>query len=158
MQKKTSARSIAFKAAALVILVIIAVIMFIIGRGHTVYIDNKSVDYNGETYKAFNRVNVYVNGERLAKLGARERGKAVNIGQSFKMTIEVTREKGDEAETYEDLTFTLPYNWDGIVLNMPAYLNDLPEDVWMTEFIAQTTEAPADEEVLVTDEFEMGDF
>ena len=149
--KKASSRSIFFKAAALVILVAIAATMFVIGRGHTVYIDNKSIEYNGETYKAFNRVNVYVNGERVGKLSAKERAKSINIGQDFKMTIEVTKEKGGETETFEDLTFKLPYNWDGIVINMP-------QDIWMTEFVAQTTEAPADEEVVVTDEFEMGDF
>ena len=156
--KKASSRSIIFKSAALVILIVIAATMFVIGRGHTVYVDNKSIDYNGETYKAFNRINVYVDGERVGKLSAKERAKSINIGQDFKMIIEVTREKGDDAETIEDLTFKLPYNWDGIVINMPAYLNDLPQEVWMTEFIAQATEAPADEEVIVTDEFEMGDF
>ena len=156
--KKASSRSIIFKSAALVILIVIAATMFVIGRGHTVYVDNKSIDYNGETYKAFNRINVYVDGERVGKLSAKERAKSINIGQDFKMTIEVTREKGDDAEKIEDLTFKLPYNWDGIVINMPAYLNDLPQEVWMTEFIAQATEAPADEEVIVTDEFEMGDF
>ena len=160
MKNKASSRGIFFKIAAILILLIIAAVMFVIGRGHTVYIDNKSIDYNGETYKAFNRVNVYVDGERIGKLAARERGKSVNIGQEFKMTIEVTREKGDEAETLEDLTFKLPYNWDGIVINVPAYLSNLPQEVWMTEFVAQTTEAPAEEEVNTDelDEFTLGDF
>ena len=44
--KKASARSIIFKAAALLILIVIAVVMFIIGRGHTVYIDRKSTRLN----------------------------------------------------------------------------------------------------------------
>ena len=134
--------------------------MFIIGRGHTVYIDNKALDYEGETYKAFNRVNVYVNGERIGKLASRERGKSTNIGQSFTMTIEVTREKGNDPETYENLEFKLPYNWDGVVINVPGYLNNLPQEAWMTEFISQTTEAPAEEEVNTDelDEFALGDF
>ena len=85
MKNKASSRGIFFKIAAILILLIIAAVMFVIGRGHTVYIDNKSIDYNGETYKAFNRVNVYVDGERIGKLAARERGKSVNIGQEFKM-------------------------------------------------------------------------
>ena len=42
--KKASARSIIFKAAALLILIVIAVVMLVIGRGHTVYIDNKTLD------------------------------------------------------------------------------------------------------------------
>ena len=112
----------------------------------------------GETYKAFNRVNVFVNGERLAKLAAKERGKATNIGQNFTMTIEVIREKGGETETYENLQFKLPYSWDGIVINIPAYLNDLPQEAWMSEFIAAQTAKEEDTEEIVTDEFALGDF
>lgn len=155
---KTSKRGLFFKLAAVAILVAIAAVMFVIGRGHTVYVDNKTLEYNGETYKAYNRVNVYVNGERIGKLAAKERAKSVNIGQDFKMTIEVIREKGGETETYEDLTFKLPYNLDGIIINVPGYLNDLPQEAWMTEFIAaQSQDNTADEEI-VTDEFALGDF
>ena len=157
--KKASARSIIFKAAALLILIVIAVVMFIIGRGHTVYIDNKTLDYEGETYKAFNRVNVYVNGERIGKLASRERGKSTNIGQSFTMTIEVTREKGNDPETYENLEFKLPYNWDGIVINVPGYLNNLPQEAWMTEFIPAPEPVSEEDEEPETfeDEIPMGD-
>ena len=155
---KTSKRGLFFKLAAIAVLVAIAAVMFVIGRGHTVYVDNKTLEYNGETYKAYNRVNVYVNGERVGKLAAKERAKSVNIGQHFKMTIEVIREKGGETETYEDLEFSLPYSWDGIIINVPGYLNDLPQEAWMTEFVAaQTQESAADEEI-VTDEFALGDF
>ena len=155
---KTSKRSLFFKLAAVAFLVAIAAVMFVIGRGHTVYVDNKTLEYNGETYKAYNRVNVYVNGERVGKLAAKERAKSVNIGQDFKMSIEVIREKGGETETYDDLNFKLPYSWDGIIINLPGYLNGLPQEAWMTEFIAaQTQESAADEEV-VTDEFALGDF
>ena len=156
--KNTSKRSLFFKLGAIAILVAIAAVMFVIGRGHTVYIDNKTLEYNGETYKAYNRVNVFVNGERLAKLAAKERGKSTNIGQTFKMTIEVIREKGGETETYEDLVFSLPYNWDGIVINVPGYLNDLPQDAWMTEFVAAQTQEAAEDEEIITDEFAIGDF
>ncbi len=148
-----------FKIAAIMLLLIVAAVMFVIGRGHTVYIDNKTLDYEGESYKAFKRVDVYVDGERVAKLGARERGKATNIGQSFTMTIEVTREKGDEPETMENLSFELPYSWDGIVINIPGYLENLPQDVWMTQYVAQTKESEApEEEEIVTDDFGLGDF
>ena len=159
MNAKT--RGLLIKILTVIVLIGIAVVMFLIGRGHTVYIDNKTLEYEGETYKAFNRVNVYVNGERVARLSARERGKALCMGQKITMTLEVTREKGDEAETLENLVFRLPLNWDGIVINVPAFLEELPEEVWMTEFVSQTAEtaddADADEEI-VTDEFALGDF
>ena len=74
------------------------------------------------------------------------------------MTIEVIREKGGETETYENLRFKLPYNWDGIVINIPAYLENLPHDIWMTEFVAAQTTKEEDTEEIVTDEFALGDF
>ena len=63
-------RRFAFRAAAILILVGIAAWMMVIGRGHTVYIDNKTLEYEGQTYKAFHRATVYVNGEKVSKLAA----------------------------------------------------------------------------------------
>ena len=86
-------RRLLFRLGAVAILIAIAACMMVIGRGHTVYIDNKTLEYNGETYKTPYRVNVYVGEERIAKLSARERGMTTNIGQNFKMTLgEIKRE------------------------------------------------------------------
>ena len=52
----------------LIVILGVAVIMFIIGRGHTVYFDNKTAEYEGTEYGAFQKVDVYVKGERVAKL------------------------------------------------------------------------------------------
>ena len=53
-------RRLLFRLGAVAILIAIAACMMVIGRGHTVYIDNKTLEYNGETYKTPYRVNVYV--------------------------------------------------------------------------------------------------
>ena len=37
-----------YRIAALVILLAISGAMFVIGRGHTIYFDNKAMEYNGE--------------------------------------------------------------------------------------------------------------
>ena len=51
MKKKTSNRRLIFQLAAVVVLIVIAYAMTIVGRGHTVYFDNKKLEYNGETYR-----------------------------------------------------------------------------------------------------------
>ena len=56
------------------------------------------------------------------------------MGQSFKMTLEITEKKGDEPRI-EEISLELPYNMDGIIINLPAYLAGLPEEAWLTEFI-----------------------
>ena len=49
MKNKTSNRRLIFQLAAVVVLIVIAYAMTIIGRGHTVYLDNKKLEYNGKT-------------------------------------------------------------------------------------------------------------
>ena len=144
-------RRVAFSLLLALILVAVAAAMMIIGRGHTVYFDNKTLeDYQGQTYKAANKIVVTVKGEEVAKLGPRERGMSIWIGQDFKMVLEITQEKGGESEIRE-IDLKLPYNVDGIVVNLPALLAGLPEEAWFSEFVPAETEAP--EEEVTGDEF-----
>ena len=114
------------------VLLIIAAVMLVIGRGHTVYFDNKTIEVNGQTYEAFHKVEVFVKGEKVAKLGKRDRGMVETMGQKFEMTLEVTEEKGKDPDTY-GVTLNLPYNMDGILINIPAMLNGLTEADFLSE-------------------------
>ena len=127
-----SRRQLLFRAGALLIVLLIAAAMFVIGRGHTVYFDNKTIEVNGQTYEAFHKVEVFVKGEKVAKLGKRDRGMAETMGQKFEMTLEVTEEKGKDPDTYGG-TLNLPYNMDGILINIPAMLNGLTEADFLSE-------------------------
>ena len=69
MKKK---RTLLFRVGAILLLLIIAGFMMLIGRGHTVYIDNKSLEYNGQTYTTPYKVVVFVDGEQVAKLRDKE--------------------------------------------------------------------------------------
>ncbi|MBR6164973.1 MAG: hypothetical protein IKQ45_03465 [Clostridia bacterium] len=147
-----------FRGFTLLVVLAIGAVMFVIGRGHTVYIDNKTLEYNGETYEALQRSEVYVGGERLSKLAKRERTMSTVIGQSFEMKLINTANKGDEP-TEVTVKLTLPYGWDGIVVNIPGYLAGLPQDAWMTEFVsAPEPESEEEEEPgAFEDEIPMGD-
>ena len=149
-------RSLIVKICTVAVILGIAACMFVIGRGHTVYFAAKPIEYNGESLEPGYRTAIFVNGERVARLSAGDRGMATWIGQNFKMTVEVTPEKGAEAKSY-DLSLKLPYNMDGIVLNMPALLAGAPEEVYLSEFVSLATEVTVggDEEI-VTDDFGIG--
>ena len=143
-------RRLLFRLGAVLLLVVIGACMMVIGRGHTVYIDNKTLEYEGETCKAYYRAVVYVNGERISKLAARERGMTTNIGQSFSMTVGIVEEKGQD-EKPVDITIKLPYNMDGIIINIPGYLAGLPQDAWLTEFVSAVPEAEEQDEAPAED-------
>ena len=145
-------RRILFSAAAILLLIAIAACMMVIGRGHTMYFDNKKLEYEGQTYDTYRRINVFVGGEQVAKLSAKDRGMATFMGQKLSFDIEVTKEKGDEPVTYT-FPITVPYGMDGIVLNLPGMIEGLPEEAYASEFVPVATETTPEDEEIVTDEF-----
>lgn len=149
-------RTILFRIGAILILLIIAAVMMVIGRGHTVYIDNVTMDYGGQTYKAPYKVVVFVGGEQVAKLRNKERGMSTCIGQRFEMTLEITQEKGGGEET-RTVSLELPYNLDGVVINLPAFLAGLPEDTYLSKFVPKVEETEPESDVPPADEFNLGD-
>ena len=146
-----------YRIGALVILLAICVVMFIIGRGHTIYFDNTTTEYNGEEITAAYKITINdTNGERIARLSKRDRGSVTCMGQKFSMELVVVKEQ-DGAEETIPVTLTLPYNMDGIVINLPAYLAGLPEEAYLSEFVSIATTEEEEEEV-VTDEFGVESF
>ena len=157
MKNKTSNRRLIFQLAAVVVLIVIAYAMTIVGRGHTVYLDNKKLEYNGKTYDTPYKVVVLVDGEQVAKLYDRERGSATCIGQKFTVTLEITEKKGG-SETTETYKLTLPHSIDSVIINLPAYMAGLPEEAYLEEFIPAPSADLDDEEVPNTeDDMGLGD-
>ncbi len=146
-------RKILFRAGAIAILLLIAGAMFIVGRGHTVYFDKEAIEYNGQTYASPYKITVFVNGEQVAKLYNTERGRgqAICIGQKFTFSLKVTEDKGGSEKT-TSITLRLPYNMDGIILNLPAMLAGLPQEAYLSEFTAVQVEPETEDEDIVTDD------
>ena len=153
-------KTLIIQIVAVVLLIALGYAMTIIGRGHTVYLDAKKIEVDGTELKPPYKTEVYVNGERIAKLYDKERGMSTCVGSKFTMTLKMTQNKGDDA-TEATYTIALPQNMDGIIINLPAYLAGLPEEDYMSEFIpAPETEVP--EETTPEDDFglegmDMGD-
>lgn len=147
-------RKLLIRLGALLSLLLVAALMFAIGRGHTIYFDNKNFEYNGQNYPAFYRVKVFVNGQQAAKLSPKDRGSVTNIGRNFTMHLELQANKGGEKQN-KAITLKLPYHLDGIVVNLPALLAGLPQDVWQSEFVPITSETSENSGEAASDEFNM---
>ena len=154
-------RRILFCAGTILLLIAIAALMMVIGRGHTIYFDNKNLEVDGQKYEAVRRINVNVDGEQVAKLSKKERGMATCMGQKFKFDIEVIREKGGDSEFYT-YNNEIPYGMDGLVVNLPGMIAELPFEACTEEFIPAPTveeeEEPTPEDELDDglDDFDMG--
>ena len=150
-------RTLFFRLGAIAILLAIAAVMMVIGRGHTVYFDNKKLEANGETYDTPYKVCVYVGDERVAKLYDKERGVATCIGQTLTVTLEITQQKGGTEEVYA-YNIPVPRKMDNVIINLPGFLAGLPEEAYLSEFIPSPDEVAADEtDVPSDDDFGMED-
>ena len=149
-------RRLLFRFAAIVIILAIAAVMFVIGRGHTLYFDNKETAYNGQTVEPFYKVVVTVGDQKPAKLSKGDRGMGEVMGQKLSMTVEITDEEGASPHAHK-VNMSVPYNMDGITINIPALMAGLPEDAYLSEFVIEVPDTGATDEEIVTDEFDMGD-
>ena len=93
-------RNFLFQGLLVLVLVAIGAVMMVIGRGHTVYFDNRSLEYNGTNYDSLYKIEVYLGGsaegEAVARLYDQERGMATQVGQSMTLTLVITPEDGGE--------------------------------------------------------------
>ena len=154
---KTTKRSWIIRIAFVLVLVLVAVLMLRIGRGHTVYVDNRALDKDGQSVAAPYKITVYVNGEQISKLYDKERCMVTNIGDSLELTVEVMQQKGG-SETTETYKLTLPHSIDSVIINLPAYMAGLPEEAYLEEFIPAPSADLDDEEVPNTeDDMGLGD-
>lgn len=154
---KTTKRSWIIRIAFVLVLVLVAVLMLRIGRGHTVYFDNRALDKNGQSVAAPYKITVYVNGEQISKLYDKERCMVTNIGDSLELTVEVMQQKSG-SETTETYKLTLPHSIDSVIINLPAYMAGLPEEAYLEEFIPAPSADLDDEEVPNTeDDMGLGD-
>ena len=145
-----------FRIGALALVLGLAAAMFVIGRGHTVYFDNRGLEYNGQNVEPPYKIVVNVDGEQVAKLYDKERGMVDTMGQDFSMIVKITQEKGGE-ETTSAVSMKLPYNMDGIILNIPAMMAGLPQEAYLTEFVSTPAEEPAEQEPAEGEEDLMGE-
>lgn len=148
-----SKKRLLVRLLALAAVIALAAAMFLIGRGHTVYFDNKQLEgADGTVYKPFYQVEVFVGDESVAKLKEGDRGMVSVMGQKLKVTLHITpKKKGKKVGSA--VSFKLPYSMDGIIYNLPALLSGAPEEAYMEEFIPAPPAEDETEEAVVTDEF-----
>ena len=137
-------------------LVLLAVLMLRIGRGHTIYFDNRALEYQGATTAAPYKITVIVNGEQISKLYEKERCSVTNIGDKLELTVEVMQQKGG-SETTSVYSLKVPHDLDGVIINLPGYMAGLPEEAYLEEFIPAPSTEKDDEAPPTTDDIGLGE-
>jgi hypothetical protein len=138
-----------FQAAAVVFLVLVAVVMFHMGKQHVLLLDNKTLEIDGTTYPALSLVEVRVDSQEPLELAPRDRDKADVIGQRHKISISYTTKTFEEKELTVQVVIPLPQHM--VLVNIPALAGGAPQEVWMTPYevplaVASPQEVPVEAE------------
>ena len=120
LNKKIIARSI-----LVVLYLVLAIVMFLTGRTHTILIDNKGDDAG--TYKAVKGMEVSVDKGEPVEFYKGDRDKFPVKSQ--KHTIDIEFFDGSEPVTF---TVNIPVTYDYVLLSIPKYLAGI--EPYMEEF------------------------
>lgn len=145
--KLTFNRTFFIRLTAIVLVILLAVWMFFIGKQHTILLDNKTVG----DFKALSEVEVQVDKQEALFLMPRDRDQAIVTAQKHKVVIKYTDSSWNEVEIVK--TVKLPLMDSMMLLSIPTLVAnpDAPQSEWLTHFEIQVT-PPEKDEVVITDE------
>ena len=103
------------KIGLVIFYLLLMALMFLLGRSHTVLIDNKS-DPNG-AYKAIDGCTISFNGEKPIEMFKGDRDKIMLRGQTHR--VKVSFFNGQEEITG---TITIPLCEDAVMVSIPAFV------------------------------------
>ena len=106
------------RTIVLAALLALGVALFYVGREHQIFLDNKTIEADGKTFKAMEQVNVSVNGGDPVELLARDRDVVKTVGPSFSLRVEVLDSMGGDVERTIELRLTPGFGKD-MMLSLP---------------------------------------
>ena len=120
-----------YRVVALIVVLILAVLLFVFGKGHTLLLDNKNIKIDEKSYKATYSLMVSVNGEEAisVKKGLRKGMTDMVAGPWHSIKIDVL----DKKEIIKTVEKKFSLSLDNMfVLSLPALLEDSPN--WIQVF------------------------
>ena len=106
------------RTIVLAALLALGVALFYVGREHQIFLDNKTIELEGVTFKALQEVRVSVNGGDPVELLARDRDVVKAVGPSFSLRVEVLDSMGGNVERTIELRLTPGFGKD-MMLSLP---------------------------------------
>ena len=142
-------RSFYIRIAAIVLVILLGVLMFFIGKQHTILLDNNKF----EDIKALDEVTVAIDGVEGLPIYSRMRDQSIVTGQRH--TIAVTYVDSNWEEHTFERDIKIPVGENMMILYLPYLVADPdgPHEEWLKHFESQAivAEDPSADEVVLDD-------
>lgn len=147
-------RTFLMRLIAIVVVLLFAVMLFFIGKQHTILLDNKTITVKGEELVALKMVEVQVNKLPPLEFYPRDRDKVDVTRQKHTITVSYTDAGWNEISITRK--FKLPLMEEMSIISIPALVAnpDAPQSVWLEKYELPTyaVQASPEDEVIVTDD------
>ena len=142
-------RSFYIRIAAIILVILLGVLMFFIGKQHTILLDNNKF----EDIKALDEVTVAIDGVEGLPIYSRMRDQSIVTGQRH--TIAVTYVDSNWEEHTFERDIKIPVGENMMILYLPYLVAnpDSPQEEWLKHFESQAivAEDPSADEVVLDD-------
>lgn len=122
------------RIAIILFIIVLAIVLFLIGKQHQFLLDNNTKEANGTTYSALSIVEAQIDKNDILEIPRRTRLSTYATGQIH--TLTVTYSKNGEEITKSE-RFRIPVRENIILISIPAFVNDASKEDWMEEFLIQ---------------------
>ncbi len=142
-------RRLIVRIVALLLVLVLAVCMYLIGRQHTILVDNKSIEGGP---KALQEVEVAVDRQESMLLYPRDRDQYIVTGQSHSLHVKFTDSNWNEIDKV--IKFKVPAKNDMYIISLPklAQNPDAPQSEWLEVFVSMAVQSDTSSEEPVVSE------
>jgi hypothetical protein len=144
---KVGRKRLIVRSALVAVYVALLVLMLLLGKRHTILIDNKEAEDG--TYTAIDGMSVQIDSLESAEYYPGDRDKAVVTGQRHKIKVEIF----SESKVVEQ-SFTVPFGEDMVLLSVPKLVAGITP--YVEPFVPQIDTAAASDAASATQPQEFG--
>lgn len=121
------------RIASLLVIILVCVFLFNIGKQHSILLDNKTVTINEQELKGFKFLEVQLDKNETQEMTKNERIEDKVMAQTHKITVVYTENNTEKEFTTK---FKLPLMEKAFILSIPTMIAypDTPE-IWIKPFI-----------------------
>ncbi|MFA5513530.1 MAG: DUF6672 family protein [Sphaerochaetaceae bacterium] len=138
------------KIGLIILIIVIGIWMFLIGKMHTVLLDNKTIEVEGISYVQLPIVEVQIDNKEKIELAARDRDLVEVTAQRHKITVYYTDKLFNEHKIVKK--FKIPLGYDMVLISIPALIGETDVSDWLSEYIPPTAVVAPQAETETVDE------
>jgi len=138
------------RLTAIALILILCVILFHVGKQHSILIDNKTITVNEKELKSFNLVEVQIDKYEELEMYKNDRLQQNVVAQKHTLTVTYTDKQFNEIVITRD--FKVPLNVKMLIVYIPSFVeNPDNQELWLEPFKVEISVPEEDEPPVVDD-------